>query len=437
MEDVLMEGAVSLGDDTSSTPLLSINSQVVGMGFEGKGAGNGLSILMSPISSGGGSIALPDGGSGSIMTSGRLPTLQEVSVISPATFSQSVHALDHVTLGDPLQPHAVELRLALAGLLPLRFAGINPHSNQEKERETTLLVSPITSPVSLLMLPDASGTIQLSSNMPSTRRNASFEQRFQSSGGTIFDGKHLALGSPDLSSPLKVSLEHARLSTPDGLIFEASHGPLSGVGGSGASSIRVAIEEPSGGHQVRLPDQSGTVLTSAHLPHTPFHHLRLLQEVEVEGDVHMDVAHVEVGSRVSDEASYLSLHARLSGAYPLSFDCDLSPMPDATSQPNTKTRPRVCLSIHRPLSETQNTISFPDTSGTIITTDNLPNPLVSDSSYTLSTGFPSPASLCSPHLYLCLSLTCMQICVCIFIRVYTHTHTQTHKLIYLYTYIYI
>ena len=44
----------------------------------------------------------------------------------------------------------------------------------------------------------------------------------------------------------------------------------------------------------------------------------------------------------------------------------------------------MCLSIARPLSEAVNTISLPDSSGTVITTGNMPNPLVAEEEFRVS-----------------------------------------------------
>jgi hypothetical protein len=125
------------------------------------------------------------------------------------------------------------------------------------------------------------------------------------------------------------------------------------------------------------PDRStaaGTILTSNELANTPFESLRMLEQVSIEGEVNIESQHVTLGSRASHEPSYLSINSRLSGQYPLSFDCDI---PGGVQE--------VCLSIERPLSAAQNTITLPDTSGTVLTTGNLPNPLVTDVVYTVST----------------------------------------------------
>ena len=45
------------------------------------------------------------------------------------------------------------------------------------------------------MLPDESGSVQVSSAMPARQRNATFHQHLQSQGGTVFDGQHVRLGS--------------------------------------------------------------------------------------------------------------------------------------------------------------------------------------------------------------------------------------------------
>ncbi len=82
---------------------------------------------------------------------------------------------------------------------------------------------------------------------------------------------------------------------------------------------------------------------------------------------------------------YVSILAKVKGSLPLSFHCHL-PFPVAhgsTDEAEGSTR-HVCLSIQRLLSEHDNTVTLPDTSGTVITSANLPNPLVSNDKFTFS-----------------------------------------------------
>jgi len=377
LDDMVMHGAVSLGDPTDArawSATLELNSILTEpLRFEGKIAGNGQATVMPEKAGAAWSISLPDAASGSLMTSGEIPALQTLSVLSAGSFKQRLDALDHVTLGTKLDPQPLTVELPVDGREPLRFAGRLPRDG----RQTDIIVSAASSAASLLMLPDASGTVQVSSDLPSARRNATFHQHVKSQGGSVFDGKTMRMGRAldSETEALRLSLEHARLSTPTGLHF----GDHTSSDGGEMPSIALGMEEPARPRSLWLPDDSGTILTSEELANTPFESLRMLQQVSIEGHVNIESQHVSFGSPASHAPSYLSINSRLSGQYPLSFDCD---MPGAVPQAG---QGHACLSIERPLSAAQNTITLPDTSGTVLTTGNLPNPLVTDVVYTVTT----------------------------------------------------
>jgi hypothetical protein len=368
-------GSLSLGDATRSN-LLQINSVILGLSLEGKGAGNGLTNLALSNGHTGGYISLAEG-SGTVMISSQVPTMQRVSVLSKASINLEFEACGDVILGTPIDAPAMQATTPLDGSDALHFAGRIPADN----RSTDLLVAPISSPSAILSLPDASGTVMLSTNIPTIRHNASFHEHFTSAGGTVFDGE-LLLGHHDAT--LSVSLERARMSTPTGLKFEPRHSPS---GGAVDAKIILGVEEPSGRREVKLPDVSGSILTTHQLADTPFERLRVLQDVRVEGDLAVDAEHVQVGweDGVNSAPDYVSILAKVRGSLPLSFDCNLpsSVRHGSTDEAEGSTR-HVCLSIQRLLSEHDNTITLPDTSGTVITSANLPNPLVANDKFTLS-----------------------------------------------------
>jgi hypothetical protein len=88
---------------------------------------------------------------------------------------------------------------------------------------------------------------------------------------------------------------------------------------------------------------------------------------------------------VNSAPDYVSILAKVRGSLPLSFDCHLpSPVAHGSTDEAEGSTRHVCLSIQRLLSEHDNTVTLPDTSGTVITSANLPNPLVSNDKFTLS-----------------------------------------------------
>jgi hypothetical protein len=76
LQDLEVLGSLSLGDATRSN-LLEINSVILGLSLEGKGAGNGLTNLALSNGHTGGYISLAEG-SGTVMISSQVPTMQRV-----------------------------------------------------------------------------------------------------------------------------------------------------------------------------------------------------------------------------------------------------------------------------------------------------------------------------------------------------------------------
>ena len=101
------------------------------------------------------------------------------------------------------------------------------------------------------------------------------------------------------------------------------------------------------------------------------------------GDMSLDALHVRLGGaedgRAAAAPSFVSIHAKVRGARPLSFAAAASPHDQEAGMDAGAD-----VSIAQPMSECDQTITFPDPSGTVITTASLPNPLVSDNSFSLS-----------------------------------------------------
>ena len=392
LDRLLLYGSLSVGDPSAGDDLasLTVNSVVLGLSLEGKSSGNGQSNLLPPHGSAQGFLSLPDGSSGTVWTSGHLPTLQGVSVLSAATVTEAVEALGDTTLGHRLQTEALDIAIPLSGLEALRLGGIR----RADGRETMVQASAAGLSPGVLHLPDVSGVVLLSSTVPTTQRNATFQQRLTMFGGSVFDAQHLRMGrAHDTSSsaplsPLTMSLEHAHLMTPQGL-FLAS--PLSSPGRREADAastplhppaVRLGVEEPTGSKHMWLPDASGTILTSDQLRDNGFERLRVMQDFTAQGSLHLKSDKVTVGVRGGRRESYLSIHARLVGS--LIFNCDAPADEEEGMQGPAAGPPKACLSLERSQSEGDNVMLLPDTSGTVLTTGNLPNPVVTQGTYSLS-----------------------------------------------------
>jgi hypothetical protein len=392
LDRLLLLGSLSVGDPSAGDDLasLSVNSVVLGLSLQGKSCGNGQSTLLPPHGSAQGFLSLPDGSSGSVWTSGHLPTLQGVSVLSAATVTEAVEALGDTTLGHRLQTESLNIAIPLSGLEALRLGGIR----RADGRETIVQASAAGLSPGVLHLPDVSGVVLLSSTVPTTQRNATFQQRLTMSGGSVFDAQNLRMGrAHDTSSsasqpPLTISLEHAHLMTPQGLLLAS---PLSSPGRREADAastslhppaVRLGVEEPTGSKHMWLPDASGTILTSEQLRDNGFERLRVMQDFTAQGSLHLKSDKVTVGVRGGRRESYLSIHARLAGS--LIFDCDASADEEEGTRGPAAGPPTACLSLERSQSEGDNVMLLPDASGTVLTTGNLPNTVVTQGTYSLS-----------------------------------------------------
>ena len=141
LDDFVVGGSLSLGDATdalSSAAALELNSVLTGwLRFEGKSAGSGVATMLPGKASLAWSIGLPDAASGTVMTSGQLPALQRLSVLSQGSLKQRLDALDHVTIGTALGSQPLHAVTPVDGREPLGFAGRVPLDG----RQTRLLAS--------------------------------------------------------------------------------------------------------------------------------------------------------------------------------------------------------------------------------------------------------------------------------------------------------
>lgn len=135
-------------------------------------------------------------------------------------------------------------------------------------------------------------------------------------------------------------------------------------------TLSISVEEPSGRNTIRLPDVSGTIITTGNFPDV-VERLRILGDASFEGHSSFSGQHVRFGSHHKAPGN-LEINARITGRFPLSFS-------DADEQGRAGV---TTLEITPPTGN--NIITFPDTTGTVITSGNLPSSvMLPDDDYTI------------------------------------------------------
>ena len=216
----------------------------------------------------------------------------------------------------------------------------------------------------MLTLPDVSGTVLTTGSMPNVIESTFFTGESVFRGGATFLEEDVVLGTRDAASGERgaATLElHAVLQGASPLHFEG----LS----ADTRTLTIAVEEPSGRNTITLPDVSGTIITTGNFPDV-VERLRILGDATFEGDSKLTGQHVRLGRK--DAAGKLEINARITGRFPLTFsDADAEGRGGSTT-----------LEITPPTGN--NIISFPDTTGTVITTGNIPSSvMLPDDDYTI------------------------------------------------------
>lgn len=126
-------------------------------------------------------------------------------------------------------------------------------------------------------------------------------------------------------------------------------------------TLSILVEEPSGRNTITLPDVSGTIITTGNFPDV-VERLRILGDATFEGHSSLTGQHVKFGRQ--DRSGKLEVNARITGRFPLSFsDADEHGRGGSTT-----------LEITPPTGN--NIITFPDSTGTVITSGNLPSSVI-------------------------------------------------------------
>ena len=314
--------------------------------------------LSVPDPTGDSYIHLPDE-SGTIVTTGSLPgVVDKMVVVGGATLKGKVRMQNDVVIGDKLKPGILEVHSPLASSFPLTFGGASPAN----ERLSLSVEAPTDDRV--LVLPDASGTLLTSGSMPNVLESTSFTGESIFHGGASFLHEDVVLGTRDAAAGARgaATLElNAVLQGSSPLHFEG----LS----ADNRTLSLGVEEPSGRNTITLPDVSGTVITTGNFPDV-VERLRILGDATFEGHASLVGEKVRLGRQ--DTSGKLQINARITGRFPLTFsDADAHGMGGSTT-----------IEITPPTGN--NIISFPDATGTVITTGNIPSAVIlPDDDYTI------------------------------------------------------
>ncbi|KAJ1471518.1 hypothetical protein T484DRAFT_1843759, partial [Baffinella frigidus] len=135
-------------------------------------------------------LSLPDQ-SGTVVTSGSLPlVMDKVEIVGETAIHGDVTFKGALTIGDALAPAPLLFRGALANAFPLAFTG-----GAQGGRDRLLLGVTDATGDRLLTLPDASGTVLTSGNVPDVLEGTTFVGDALFRGGAIFVQEDVVIGS--------------------------------------------------------------------------------------------------------------------------------------------------------------------------------------------------------------------------------------------------
>lgn len=358
--EVLVAGSTQIGEPGGDAQL-QVNSQLEGrfpLAFSESGGSSSVLTLHVPDPTFDNLLHFPDA-SGTIVTSGSLPTVMEQLVVTGAAQIRGPVVMDgDVTIGDALSPSSLSLNSAIASAFPLSFSGSSPAN-------PTLSLG-IEDPTAdrLLVLPDVSGTVLTTGNLPEVLHSASFAGEALFRGGAALLGAKVVLGQGEGEGGGKrSSLEvHAVMGGGRPLQLEGA--------AQDRRTLSLAIEEPSGHNVITLPDVTGTVITTGNFPDI-VEQLHVLGSAQLEGKVSLVGPTVMLGT--AERPGRVEINAVITGRFPLVF---------SDAEEGEEWAGSTTLEITPPTSS--NIISFPDVSGTVITTSNMPTTvMLPDEDYTI------------------------------------------------------
>jgi len=354
----LMEGSVKLGDPELDT-MLEVNTAVYGLSFRGPliDSNSVLSIQQS-TNSVDSIFSLPDH-SGTLVLGDLPAVMSNVHVLASGgvDFDWSVKFDDKVKFGGGTQGAAsLDIIAVLGDSFPLSFGG-----TFDSDRKVSI-GSPQASKDSVVTLPDATGTILTTGSIPRVVGNISAIDHTILQGGVTFNDFDVEIGEQGLDVGLHLN---ANIMGFTSLTFD-------GTSRKDGRTLVLSAADPESNNEITLPDTSGTVITTANFP-SMFDSLRTLGDLEIMGNSGLDSDLIRIGGL--ERLSHVAFKAHISGKFPLVFDGGTTNEADSKATQTT--------TLHVPQTSRHNIITFPDISGTVVTSTSLPSRTVTAGTYTI------------------------------------------------------
>ena len=275
---------------------------------------------------------------GRVLTTGMLPSLRDhMSIIGNAAVRGPTEMSDDVVIGNLLHPSTLTLHSSLSTVFPLTF---REASTQDEQKLVFGMEEPSGDRV--LMLPDMTGTVVTTGNLPDVLEAVTLI------GDTVFDGvvkfvkEDVSFGAPDAKINLAI---HSTLGGRVPFKFEGRE--------TDGRTLSFSVEEPSGQNVVSLPDVTGTVITTGNFPET-VDNLKVLGNLDMVGNVIMIGRKISIGH--DELKTKLAVNSIVTGRFPLTFGhvSDANPINETLAATTT-------FEIIPPTGD--NVITLPDTSG--------------------------------------------------------------------------
>ena len=378
-----VEGDVQIGGNTvigenGARSSLEIRSLIDGrypMTFAG-GALDGDLTLGLPDSSVDTIVSFPEA-QGRIITTGSLPSvMQDITVVGDTTVKGHVNMEGDVEIGPRLSRSSLGISAPISSAFPLSFRGSSPGN----EKLSLGVVDPTQE--RLVVLPDASGTIITTGNIPDVLESTSFLGEARFIGGASFGSRDVILGPREEGKGKTGLTMHASIRGGTPMRFEGRS-----VDGR---TLSLSIEEPSGANILTLPDVSGTIITTGNFPGV-VDEISVVGTTLLEGNAYFGAqspsappssspaAGARSGSTeetiigTADGSSRLEIYSHITGRFPMRFG--------SRSGASGGGGGTTTLEVTPPTGS--NVISFPDASGTVITSGNIPDTVVTPDTYSI------------------------------------------------------
>ena len=194
----------------------------------------------------------------------------------------------------------------------------------------------------VLMLPDVTGTVVTTGNLPDVMQSMTLIGDTEFQGVVRFVKDDVSFGAPGSMINLAI---HLPIGGTVPLKFEGKQ--------VDDRTLSLSVEEPSGHNVMSLPDVTGTVITTGNFPDT-VENLEVLGNVDIYGKFMMMGRKVSVGH--DELKTKLAVNSIVTGRFPLIFG-----RVSDSNRANETLAATTTFEIVPPSAD--NVISFPDTSG--------------------------------------------------------------------------